>query len=82
MATSVGLSVHARMVLRTSPRVFQLAEQKGFGTQARASVAKVYSQLGGCTLFRLSSAGGGCFWKSDEALVARVRSEIASLMMP
>ena len=62
--------------------LFQLAEQKGFGTQARASVAKVYSQLGGCTYSGCPAPAGGFFWKSDETLVAQARSEIATLLVP
>jgi hypothetical protein len=62
--------------------LFQLADQKGLGTQARASVAKVYSQLGGCTYSGCPAPAGGFFWKSDEALIAQVRAEIAALVMP
>jgi hypothetical protein len=62
--------------------LFQLAEQQGFGTQARAAVAKVYSQLGGCTYQGCPAPAGGFFWKSDEALVAQVRAEIAALVSP
>ena len=62
--------------------LFQLADQKGLGSQARASVAKVYSQLGGCTYSGCPAPAGGFFWKSDEALVAQVRAEIAALVMP
>ncbi len=61
--------------------LFQLAEQKGFATQARAAVAKVYSQLGGCTYSGCPAPAGGFFWKSDEALLAEVRSEIAALLL-
>jgi hypothetical protein len=52
------------------------------GTQARASVAKVYFQLGGCTYSGCPAPAGGFFWKSDEALVAQIRAEIAALVMP
>jgi hypothetical protein len=62
--------------------LFQLADQMGLGTQARARVAKVYSQLGGCTYDGCPVPAGGFFWKSDEALVAQVRAEIAALVMP
>jgi hypothetical protein len=61
--------------------VFQLAEQKGRGAQARASVAKVYAQLGGCTYAGCPTPAGGFYWKSDEALVAQVRAEVTALAL-
>jgi hypothetical protein len=61
--------------------LFQLAEQKGFGTQARAAVAKVYSQLGGCTYSGCPAPAGGFFWKSDETMVAQIRAQIAAMVL-
>jgi hypothetical protein len=61
--------------------LFQLAEQKGKGAQARASVAKVYSQMGGCTYAGCPAPAGGFHWKSDEALVGQVRAEVTALAL-
>jgi hypothetical protein len=61
--------------------LFQLAEQKGKGAQARASVAKVYSQMGGCTYAGCPTPAGGFYWKSDEALVGQVRAEVTALAL-
>jgi hypothetical protein len=60
--------------------LLQLAEQKGYGDQARTSVSKVYSQLGNCSYDGCPKPLGDFLWKSDESLVVQVRSEIAALL--
>jgi Domain of unknown function (DUF4091)/Family of unknown function (DUF6067) len=59
---------------------FQLAEQKGYGDQARTSMSQVYSQMGGCTYDGCPKPAAGFYWKSDESLVAQVRADVAALL--
>jgi hypothetical protein len=61
--------------------LFGLAEDLGLGDVARQEVAKVYSQLGGCTYQGCPAPASGFFWKSDEALLAEVRRNVAKAIV-
>lgn len=61
--------------------LFGLAEAKGLGDRARQEVAKVYSQLGGCTYSGCPQPTSGFFWKSDETLVAQVRRNVVQAIL-
>jgi hypothetical protein len=58
--------------------LFHLAEQRGLGAYARAQVAQVYGQLGGCEWQGCPpKVNGVFFWKTDEALMQQARHNIA-----
>lgn len=61
--------------------LFRLAEDKGLGDLARQEVAKVYSQLGGCTYSGCPQPPGGFFWKSDETVMAQVRRNVVQAIL-
>ena len=61
--------------------LFSLAESKGLGTTVRAEVAKIYSQLGGCTYAGCPQPAGGFFWKSDEAAMATIRKTVVQAIL-
>jgi hypothetical protein len=59
--------------------LFELAAQHGLGDVARAAVATVYTQLGGCQY-------QGCiqppwYWKTDYDLLSAVRRNVATALM-
>jgi hypothetical protein len=61
--------------------LFALAERKGLGATVRTEVAKIYSQLGGCTYQGCPAPGGGFFWKSDEAAMAQIRKTVVEAIL-
>jgi hypothetical protein len=61
--------------------LFALAEQKGLGDVARAEVAKVYHQLGGCSWSGCAAPPGGWFWKTDEAAMAQIRRAVVEAIL-
>jgi hypothetical protein len=61
--------------------LFALAESKGLGAMVRTEVAKVYSQLGGCTYAGCPAPAGGFFWKSDEAAMAQIRKTVVAAIL-
>jgi hypothetical protein len=62
--------------------LFRLAEQHGLGTYARQQVATVYGQLGGCEWQGCpAKLNGQFFWKTDEALMAQARHNIAQAIL-
>jgi hypothetical protein len=63
--------------------LFQLAESRGLGVEARAEVARVYGQLGGCTWQGCPEPeNGSFFWQADGALMDEVRRNVAMLLIP
>jgi hypothetical protein len=61
--------------------LFALADTKGVGDMLRTEVAKVYSQLGGCTYSGCPQPAGGFFWKTDEAMMAQIRATAIQLIL-
>ena len=62
--------------------LFQLADQLGLGAYARAQMAQVYGQFGGCEWQGcLPRVNGQFFWKTDEALMQQVRRNVAQAIM-
>jgi hypothetical protein len=62
--------------------LFKLADQKGLGDYARAQVAVVYGQLGGCTWEGCPpKVNGQFFWKTDDTLMQQARHNIAAAVM-
>jgi hypothetical protein len=57
--------------------LFDLANQKGLASYARKQVARAYGQLGGCTWSGCKPVNGSFFWKTNDALLASVRHNIA-----
>ena len=59
--------------------LFRLAEQKGHAAEARAAIAKVYSQLGGCTYSGCPTPAGGFFYpEAQKAKLFLNGAEIAN----
>ena len=62
--------------------LFKLAEQRGLGAYARAQVAAVYGQLGGCEWQGCPpKVNGQFFWKTDAALMQQARHNIAQAIV-
>ena len=62
--------------------IFALADQHGLGSYARAQVALVYGQLGGCTWQGCPPMlNGQFFWKTDGALMQQIRNNIAQAII-
>jgi len=61
--------------------LFALAESKGLGAMVRTEVAKVYSQLGGCTYSGCPQPAGGFFWKTDEAMMTQIRATVVQAIL-
>jgi hypothetical protein len=58
--------------------LFNLAKQRGLEDYARAQMAQVYGQLGGCEWQGCPpKVNGQFFWKADEALIQQARHNIA-----
>ncbi|MEI7770554.1 MAG: glycoside hydrolase domain-containing protein [Chloroflexales bacterium] len=62
--------------------LFKLAEQRGLAAYARAQVAQVYGQMGGCTWQGCPPpVNGHFFWRADGATMQQVRHDIAQAIM-
>jgi hypothetical protein len=61
--------------------LFTLADQKGLGTMARAQVATVYSQLGGCSWSGCNPINGSFYWKTDDTALRQIRTTIAKAVI-
>lgn len=59
--------------------LFKLAESLGLGNYARQQVALAYTQLGGCGWQGCTIPG--FYWKTDAALMAQVRHNVAQAIM-
>ncbi len=63
--------------------LFSLAESQGKGDLARAEVARVYGQMGGCGWQGCPAPVNGSFyWREDPALMDEVRHDIAAALSP
>lgn len=61
--------------------LFTLADERGVGDYARAQVAQVYSQLGGCDWSGCTPANGRFYWKSDDAALMQIRHNVAQAIL-
>ncbi|MEI6778908.1 MAG: glycoside hydrolase domain-containing protein [Chloroflexales bacterium] len=62
--------------------LFKLAEQRGLATYARAQVAQVYGQMGGCTWQGCPPpVNGHFFWSADGTAMQTVRHNIAQAIL-
>jgi hypothetical protein len=62
--------------------LFRLAEATGVGAEARAAVATVYGQMGGCTWDSCElPENGAFFWRADAELIDAARAEVAAAIL-
>jgi Domain of unknown function (DUF4091)/Family of unknown function (DUF6067) len=61
--------------------LFLLADRTGKRDAARAEVAKVYSQMGGCDYTGCNPANGSWYWKTDYDLMSGARRNVVTALL-